>query len=379
MTGARRLLSTTAIAALGMAVATGAWAQDRKPGPIQLGLGGYLEIFFGFVSQDDGAGQGAAGSKDHGIVREGEIHFTGSSVLDNGLTVGVKIELEALTSADQIDETYVYFESRFGELRIGQDDAASNTLSFGTPTVVPSFSASDANLTIFTQPGASSTNSVPIANPGDFVGDSEKVIYFSPRIYGLQVGVSYTPDATETGTPRAGQPPLGLKTNADTQSEVVDIAANYIREFKGVEFGLMGGYAKGRAENRAASVAGRTDRTEWGVNGYISFAGVKVGGAYKNDDNGLTGRNDRDAWAAGATYEFGSWGFGVEYARETVETGATPGEDEVNAFLLGARYTAGPGIDLSSALLRQEFKDSTPGAANQNEGWAIVFGTNVRF
>jgi outer membrane protein OmpU len=376
MLGVGRLLSTTALVALGLTVATGAFAQDRKSGPIKLELGGYFELFFAFLSQDDGVGQGAAGAQDHGIVREGEIHFQGASALDNGLTIGLRVELENTTCVDQIDESYVYFESRFGEIRIGQDDAASNSMSFGTPTVVPSLSANDANLTVFFRPALNQTNSIPVASPGDFVGDSEKVIYFSPRISGLQVGLSYTPDGTETGTPRAGLPPLGNTNAADQQSKIFDIAANYIREIKGVEFGLMGGYAKAKVE---APTAGSTDQREWGVNGYISFSGVKVGGAYKNDNRGLSGRNERDVWAAGATYEVGAWGFGLEYAKETVQTTAPSGEDEVNAFLIGTRYTLGPGIDLSGALMRAEFTSSTQGPAGQNESWGLLFGTNLRF
>ena len=401
------LLSTTAIVALGLTVATGAWAQDKKPGPIKLDLGGYLEIFFGFVSQDDGPGQAAAGARNHGIVREGEIHFSGATTLDNGLTVGLRVELEGLTSVDQIDESYLYFESRFGELRIGQDDAASNSMSFGTPTVIGALTPNDANLVFFTSPAANATNSIPIANPGDFVGDSEKIIYFSPRISGLQVGFSYTPDGTETGsytrppgntgTPAAGTgptnglpnvTPLGTKNSIGQQSEIIDFAANYVREVKGVEFGVMAGFAKAKLEANDPTgavcgvVNGCADQREWGVNGYISFSGVKVGGAYKNDNRGLSGRNSRDAWAAGATYEFGSWGFGLEYAKETVETGGAVGEDEVTAYLFGARYTLGPGIDLAGALMRADYSSSTPGntgPAGQNDAWAVLFGTSLRF
>ena len=57
--------------------------------------------------------------------QDAEIHFTGSTVLDNGLEVGARIELTGEDDADsQIDESWIYFSGGFGEVRMGSLDDA---------------------------------------------------------------------------------------------------------------------------------------------------------------------------------------------------------------------------------------------------------------
>ena len=41
-----------------------------------------------------------------------EICFIGQTTLDNGLTVGVNVQIEANTEADQVDETYLFLQGR---------------------------------------------------------------------------------------------------------------------------------------------------------------------------------------------------------------------------------------------------------------------------
>ena len=50
---------------------------------------------------------------------------SGSAVLDNGLEVGARVELEGEDEdGDQIDEAWIFFSGGFGELRIGSIDDA---------------------------------------------------------------------------------------------------------------------------------------------------------------------------------------------------------------------------------------------------------------
>jgi hypothetical protein len=101
----KALYGSTALAAAGL-LAGAAQAADK----IKLGVGGYFQAFGVYSDQDDGVGEPAANLRDHHIAREGEIYFRGSTALDNGIEVGVLVQLEASTCADQIDQSYIWFE-----------------------------------------------------------------------------------------------------------------------------------------------------------------------------------------------------------------------------------------------------------------------------
>jgi len=83
------LIGTSALIAVGLLTAQGASAADR----ISLGVSGNYRVLGGFVNQDDGTGQSANGSRNHGIGTDGKINFSGSTTLDNGIEVGVRVEL----------------------------------------------------------------------------------------------------------------------------------------------------------------------------------------------------------------------------------------------------------------------------------------------
>ena len=114
------LLGSTAIVAAGMiASAPSAIAAEK----MKLSVGGYMEQWFGFTSQDDATGQDYSGFS---TVSDGEIHFKGSTKLDNdnGIKIGVNVQLEAQQGGDQIDEQYMTVSGGFGQIIIGDENSA---------------------------------------------------------------------------------------------------------------------------------------------------------------------------------------------------------------------------------------------------------------
>ena len=82
----RILLGTTALVAVGVIGAPVAQAQ------IELGVGGFMEQYFGYGSSD-------IEDRDHFDQKsDSEIIFSGSTTLDNGLQFGVNVQLEGNTS-----------------------------------------------------------------------------------------------------------------------------------------------------------------------------------------------------------------------------------------------------------------------------------------
>ena len=85
------LLGSTALVAAGMLAGSGAPAQGAEP--ITLSLGGYYQAFFVIRAQSD---SGARDIRHSEVQQEGEVFFSGSTTLDNGITVGVNIQLKGL-------------------------------------------------------------------------------------------------------------------------------------------------------------------------------------------------------------------------------------------------------------------------------------------
>src|SRR5215475_10305094 len=115
------LLCTSALISAGF-VASQAQAAD----PIKLTLGG----FYGAAAGAEIGGNGADGSpsdnRQHVAFKNNvEVYFNGSTTLDNGLTAGVHIELEANnTTGRTFEEVFTYYKGGFGEFRFGDTGGA---------------------------------------------------------------------------------------------------------------------------------------------------------------------------------------------------------------------------------------------------------------
>ena len=116
----KQLLCTSAIA-LGVAAAP-ATAQDWN-----LDWGGFFNTH---VAIGDISTPGIVGADFDGegvdIHTTGEIIFTPSITLDNGLTFGINVQLEAQNvGSGEIDESYMTISSdTFGQLDIGAENSA---------------------------------------------------------------------------------------------------------------------------------------------------------------------------------------------------------------------------------------------------------------
>lgn len=372
------LYGSTALMAASL-LAGGAGAADK----IKLGVGGYFQAFGVYSDQDDGAGEPAANTRDHHIAREAEIEFTGKTTLDNGLEVGVKVQLEAETCADQVDQSYIWFEGGFGQLRLGNTYGASYEMFYGAPTPIVGHGVNTPNFLHLAVGGNS------IVTPLTYVTasfKSEKATYFTPRIAGFQFGASYAPDSCEEANPGGAGSGTGVgcggsysgpepDNTVGQQSEAFEIGLNWVGSFMGADIGVYGGYAGADLEAGAGE-----DLDVWGIGANAAIAGFTVGASWRRSDQGLVGDLDRDDWNIGVMYNIagGPWSVGAVYGHTEAEV-AAGGEDELDAFELGAQYALGPGIVLTGGLQYFDLQSATSLAANENEGLFVIFGTGVSF
>ena len=374
------LYGSTALVAASL-LAGGAHAAEK----IKMGIGGYFQAFGVYGDQDDGVGEPAANLRDHQLAREGEIYFRGVTNLDNGLEVGVLVQLEAETCADQIDQSYIWFEGGFGQVRLGNHYGASYEMFYGAPTPILGHGVNTPNFIHLATGGNSIISPVSYTT---VTFDTEKLTYFTPRIAGFQFGASYTPDTCEENNPGGAGASLGvacggqgaggeLDNNLGQQSEAVELGLNWVGSFMGADIGAYGAYAKGNVEADAANTF--EDQDVWGFGANAAIAGFTVGASYRSNDQGLSGGFDRDDYNVGLTYNFagGPWTAGVAYAH--VESETAGGEDELDVVEVGAQYALGPGVVLSGGVQYWDLQSATGLAANENEALFFVFGTGVSF
>jgi hypothetical protein len=422
---------TSALVAAGtLSLADDAWAQ-KATNPVQLRLGGYMEQKLGaaFQRQDSlertGIPANTPGAATYTLPTgtvdtqtEAEIHFIGDGRLDNGLVIRAVVELEVTGSPGNIiDEQYLILRNGFGQVIIGAEDPVTSLMTTGYISVLP-FGVGQSltfDITPFIpapagwstpSPTAGATHSV---NLESFDNDATKIQYISPRFFGLQLGVSYAPEATQDL--QTGAPGNALPTK-ETWSDGWAFAANYEVKFDQVAIGLAGGYyvARGSSVCTPGNANGNSgicedDPAQYGFGGRIMFGGLTAVAGYKKVMNtlaqlggpivaatgtpaggfsgGPTGNSlDGHIWNAGVRYVWGP--NGVSFHWSTSETRGlvlNPGDDQLDLAMLSYARTLAPGIKWTANLAYANY-DNEPALAatpfNQPDYDGFAFITTFR-
>jgi predicted porin len=349
------LLGTTALVAAG--VLTG---QAQAADPVSLSLGGYYRTAIGAIINDENSsanGEGGAGRHDYYHEQDVEVHFTGETTLDNGLTVGVNIQLEGQTQAgDQIDETWAYVSGSWGELRVGDEDNVAYNFAYIAPYVglfgptTPWFQFSNAGATL----GNALFSSTNFEAFETFSGDTTQLYYTTPDFNGFQLGVSYAPDGSQDGRSNpAGDGCFGCGPfSAGSQEDIWAVALGYSGEFNDVSIGFSAGYVDMNTET------GATDPEVWGLGLNLGWGNWAFGGMYQDNDTD-NDTFDYAVWDIGVTYRVGAWGIGLGFSQSETADGSGVKGDVNNVWVLGVDYSMGPGISVSGALSYNDFDNNT--------------------
>jgi outer membrane protein OmpU len=371
----KQLIGTTALVGVGALAATGAMQGAQAADPLSLTVGGYLQMSLEYRNEDDNVGQPGHDRQSFQIYDDGEIQFTASTTLDNGIGVKARIEYEAKNQGQGgtiVDERYLDFSGGFGQLRIGEDDNASNAMHYQAPVAAYMMGV---NTPTFAVPlsGGNAITSYPstYVNVG---GDAEKVIWFSPRIAGFQLGLSYAPDS-QRNDQIAGQGPSipAFDNNAGAFNDVISVGLNYVETFNDIDVAVSGGYLHGEQQQ---NTAGNDDIEEWSAGLNVGFAGFTVGASIRLSNQGANNA-DLTIWDAGVTYATGPLTVGFTYLHG--ESEATGGSDETDQFLVSGVYNIGPGVDLWGGVKWFEYDSGIGGDANENQGWIVAVGSSVSF
>ncbi len=422
----KHLFGTTALVTAGMLASSMAYAE----GGIKLGIGGYMNNYFGVGDvSDDGVDVNQTG-----LFSDGEVQFSGETTLDNGLTFGANVQLESFASGDQIDENYGYVKGGFGRLQFGSENTAAYLMQYSAPNVgVP---VNSGWVTVFVPAPAGfggAFRSPAVSTYLDTGNDDNTLTYFTPRMFGFQVGVSYQAAVVFSGEGKN----FPVEAVEDTEyKDGVAVGVNFVESFGGVDVAIAGGYRRASAPddditilipgtpgNNNAQGVTRTirvpDMEQFSAGFNLGYGGVTVGGSYAAETSGRktavssafgTGSGvagpiiaahtagfssggilafapgtftsdvnstEGQSWDAGVSYTTGPWSFGAIYFYGETEGSVRNGDEDVlQAVEAGVEYAVGPGIRTNLSALYANY-DGENGADNQ--GYAGIVGISFGF
>lgn len=362
----KHLLASSALVAAGcVALASGAAAQGKPT----LSVGGYLHEIVGvIINKPDGHAKTAALD----VHNDGEIHFRGNATLDNGIKIRAQAELElsehtnfarsggfatSRTSQDIIDEVYVNVSGSFGQLRLGQDDSVGWLMLAGYSgswaTQVGQNLSFDSGEWVDNGVGAGWL--LPIVS---LDGDPERLSYITPRISGLQVGVSYTPN-------KATHDDWKFATTDGVHNEITG-AINFTGKFG--ETGVGGGFVYQTAKRAEGSMG--DDPKEWAAALRVDFGPARVAAAYR------TITKNRRIFDVGVRYKMGANSFSLTYANGQSHKSAATEVKQTAAMLSYARQL-GAGVKWYASLIHTDGKGNRDG--KDGTGLALASGIGLSF
>ena len=335
-------------------------------------LGGELRFNMGFADQDVSAGRG----RGYGLnVDESEVKIGAKNTADNGLTYGVKIELNAgSTDSSASDEAFAFIDSDWGRVEMGDQDDASDRMAVHAYNVLVGRAGADGDPADYINFGTRGIS----AQGFDSTSDDTKLTYFSPRLGGFQAGASLTPDSGQASG-AAGQ-----DSDADGDFEnVIGLGANWEGSFEEVEIllGVVGEFGDSETAT-GANTEGEIESLGIGAN--VTFAGFGFGAFYADlAEKGLSqaqrtaGRDAGSYYDLGVSYKTGPWGVSLGYFSSTVSSGAGIADSDVKIISLDAAYDVAPGWELAGSLHFGEAENMDGTAVPvKNDGTALIF-TNI--
>lgn len=385
----KKLLCSAAVAGLCAVAAAPAMAQGDQSA-LELSLGGYFRGYVTYASQDvDNAF--ASEERNIDILRDTEIHFTGETTLDNGLTVGVHVESEAdMGDSFNVNESYMYASGSWGRINFGGEDGAAYLLQVAAPSADSNVDGirqyiNPVNYGLLLDPldtaalVAAGVDRLKWDYAQDFTGNADKITYLSPVFNGFQAGASYTPDVAEGLIASRGLNGVAQDDATDQFGSAWDLAARYEGQFD--SFGLTLGAGYTRVDLEEDSGAGLDDLTAWNVGAAATFGGFGLGAVYTEDNGGADDGFDTDTWVLGADYTTGPWKIGASYMNQDQEVDAIfgSGDVETDRYSAGLTYTYGPGMTFRGSVHYVDHELPISMATDDSDATSFLLGTQVNF
>ena len=426
------LLGTTTLIGAAALFAGSAFADTPK-----VTIGGYANFEAGYVSDDESSTgtvghatnvQNAAHQRGQAFRNDTQVDFKIDGKNDSGLGYGGEVDLLADTSSDtqnrgfNASKTFIYLDGGWGRWEMGSNVGADGTMKVDAGTIARATGGINGDWSYFGN--ASQQFLASAASPlsygklngaaENFTGDHSeeninKVTYYTPRFYGLQLGLSYMPDQTNRGQGTANTTlpnPAGpdrTNNNAGFAQNIFSGGVNYDNKFGdvGVTVAATGEYGK-------SQVATYEDLKAWNAGAKLSYMGWSLAGSYgswgKSNTAISVASKDTWYWDAGISYEYGPFGASVTYLKSQFDCGLTSahaaavtgntanctglnagvetasygtGKQKFDSVSGGIDYKLAPGLTPYAEVTY--YNENAISTLNDNKGYVGIVGTQLNF
>lgn len=371
----------TMAAAAAIALVAGPVSAADSGKKLKIGVGGYMKQWVGYAKNEKHKDKEY---KTFDTKSDAEVYFRGSTKLDNGLTIKVRIDLEGgHGDSGTADDAYLSLVSdKLGTLTVGQTTHFIKKVQQGAPDV--GLGLGDAKDWVVNPNG--DFKSDRYGAPNRFADDDgNKVIYVTPALYGFSIGGSFQPEKNDEN----GQ----IKASNKDDGESWSAGLVYSSTFDNVGVTVSGIYGHKNARNRTFAEEGGdgVDTGDYDVYGggvKATYAGFTVSGGYLlTDQKGPADDGeysvDGISYSAGVAYATGPYkvSVGYGYTEEEGKQGiAGKGKNKSTTLMLSGAYDVGQGVTVKASAFKHEVKHENKTAADQdNDGVGVVTGLQVNF
>ena len=377
-------------------------------------IGGDAFFEAGFVNQDRDSGLRSTEFRNRFRV-----NIIPTARADNGLEYGGRVRIRAAGSTTNVnaDRAYIFVQGSFGQIRLGVSNSFNDDTFISTPgDYLPTSIVDLDQVTNF----VGSTTAGQSINPAngryqgaDVLGgvaeavnaasivwpsltpeaNATKILYFSPRFAGLQLGASYTPrnDSFNQDVNRLkASSAIANQGVTNIFTDLVEVGANYESNLAGFDIKASAGYYWGTSSDSTVAADSFRDLNAWQLGAQVGYAGFAVGGSYTSF--GKSGQNKRSGFFAEDMY---NWTAGVQYTAGPLVVGAnykygadpgsmvTPGSRRVQVYEAGAGYTVAPGLTVHAqydyVLANSDRPETVATGSPDDKAHVIVLRTVMAF
>lgn len=344
-----KLLLTTAAIALS---ASPVLASD-----IKVSVGGYYTSMFYNVDSDNTG----VDYVDSSLQEDAEIIFKGKGVAGNGVEYGFQVQLEASSNGtniaetdddgvvsasqqDQIDEHYIYVKGGFGKVIVGAENSAAYLMQVMAPNFL-AYKTWDNNFDTW---NVVAKFEKPLHD--NYSGDANKVSYMSPKVNGLQIGLSYTPSNTYSGGSGVSLSDTLLEESSSKYEDVYSYAVTYGTKLGGV--GVKASYTYEEGDKGTVT----DDETSIGLQ--LKSGNFAIGGSYFESDE--ASGNDWEIYHYGISYKMGATTIGLAI-QDQEDASATNTNNDTTITVVGGNTKLMDGVALTYSYEMVESDNTSKG------------------
>ena len=353
----------------------------------------------------------------------------------DSLTYGAVLRLQMIANgADKYSDTrndrsHIYLDTDAGTVQMGSNFAASKMLQIDASSIAaatggvngdwsnfaslnivnksatsvdPSNNKTDAAFAKSVAASSTIAGVDTLSNRLDSGESARKITYLSPKISGLQVGLSFAPDLNNTGTGTAltKDSAKGLYMGLPVRvKNLWSMGLKYSNNFNEVDVALAAVADKGTAarqdlDKRTITVNGKTatlsdsekfrDLKTYSLGGKVGTQGVTLALSYHNDGQSLTlvsqDRFKSSWWTTGVSYKQGNMFTSLTYLSGKKGSKNNGPTLTTKVISLGAEYEVVPGLKPYAEVTAVSMKPKNV-SSDDSKGKATVFiiGTKLKF